>query len=380
MDIMAGESVDRSLMNRIVVNVCRIPVAVCFIFSGFVKAVDPVGTCIKFQDYLLAFGKYGVIPEDILLIAAGLLAAMEFMLGIYMLFGVYTRGTVIMLLAVMCVFTPLTLYIALNNPVSDCGCFGDALVLTNWQTFWKNVFLLAMIIVLLVGHRYIIPFISEKRAWMVTLVTAVLIFQFIRSNIRDLPIFDFRPYKVGTDLRAAVLEGKDARMADFMLMDDDFDDMTFTVLENPGYTFLVVASHLEDASDENADLIDDLYDYCTENGYAMYGLTASGSDAVAEWVENTGAEYRFLRADEIPLQTMIRSNPGLVLLKDGVIEAKWSHGNIPDDAELSAPMDRLERQNPELSIGWVRGVWVLMMFLLPYVLILLIDIYKLNLQ
>ena len=369
---MSSTKGDRTY-RKVAVNFCRLLLAACFIFSGFVKAVDPTGTQIKLQDYMYAFGMGSLVDSGVLLVLAGVLAGFEFLLGIYMLFGIFRRGTTLMMLLMMLVFTPLTLYLAIKNPVTDCGCFGDALVLTNWQTFGKNVVLLVMAVYTTICCRYIVPAISEKRMWMVSVVTAVLMLQFIRTNVRDLPVFDFRPYKVGTDLRSAVLSGRDRSFDDFLLMDSQFDDMTFDILEDKGYTFLLVASHLEEASDENADLMDDLYDYCRENGYAMYGVTASGQEAIEEWCANTGAEYRFLIADEIPLQTMVRSNPGLVLLHDGVIEAKWSHNNIPGDDQLSAPLEELHRANPLMTGTVAKAIWVGLMFLLPYLLILLLD-------
>jgi len=364
---------EKKTYRSVAVNFCRLLLAVCFIFSGFVKSVDPTGTQIKLQDYLYAFGLGDLFEPSTLLIAAGLLAGFEFLLGVYMLFGIYRRGTTLLMLLMMVVFTPLTLYLALKNPVTDCGCFGDALVLTNWQTFGKNVVLLIMAIYTTICYRYIAPLISEKLMWMVSVVTAVLMLQFIRTNVRDLPVFDFRSYKVGTDLRSAVLGGRDRSFDDFLLMDNRFNDMTFDILEDEGYTFLLVSSHLEEASDENADMINDLYDYCRDNGYQMYGVTASGSGEVEEWCANTGAEYRFLNADEIPLQTIVRSNPGLVLLKDGVIEAKWSHNNIPDEKQLCAPLEQLQKANPMMVGTVAKAVWVGLMFVLPYLLILMLN-------
>lgn len=355
----------------VAVNISRIIVAAVFIFSGFVKAVDPVGTQIKLQDYMTAFGIGGFMTSDILLTAC-ILAGIEFLLGIYMLFGVYRKGTSVILLIMMLLFTPLTLYLALKNPVSDCGCFGDALVLTNWQTFIKNVVLLLLIILLVWKSRLIAPLVGDRRSWLVTLATVLLIGHFMLSNIRDLPVFDFRPYKVGTDLRKAVLESPDGTFDDFYLMSPEMEDCTEEILGSRGYTFLVVAPHLEEASEDHADMINDLYDYCTDAGYNMVGITSSGSEQVEKWNYNTGASYRFMHADEIPLETMIRSNPGIVVIKDGVIQEKWSHFNIPRDEQLPGRMEQLKHASP-----WAaghKGLLVALYFILPYLLILLIDL------
>lgn len=353
------------------VNISRLLVAACLIFSGFVKAVDPVGTQIKIQDYMSAFGIGGLTSSDVL-IAACVLAGFEFLLGVYLLFGIYRHGTSVCLMAIVSAFTALTLYLALKNPVSDCGCFGDALVLTNWQTFCKNLFLLVLSIHILVSEDRIRPLIRERRSWLVTLVTVLLIGHFMFSNIRNLPVFDYRPYKVGTNIREAVSKGDD-RFGDFFMMDDAFDDQTEVILNSPGFTFLLVSPFLEEASQENIDLINDMYYYCKDAGYPMYGVTASGIDEIEHWKDVTYGEYDFLQADDILLKTMIRSNPGVVVLRDGVIAAKWSDWNIPLDSHQSVRMEQLGKAHPLLSVRYVRNTFIAFYFILPYLLVLLID-------
>lgn len=362
-----------SVSWKVTVNICRFLLAACFIFSGFVKAVDPVGTQIKIQDYLSAFGHGMPMQSDVLLIAC-LLAGFEFFLGVYLLLGIYRDEMTVTLLVVLVCFTSLTLYIALKNPVSDCGCFGDALVLTNWQTFYKNIFLLLLAIILLIGKRYVIPLISERVAWVALIITITLPGHFMLSNIRELPMFDFRPYKVGTDLRKSVLEGRDSRYADFSLMGNDMDDMTESVLSAEGYTFLLISPYLENASQENIDRINDLYYYCLEGDYPMYCVTASSEGWISQWREITCAEYEFLRSDEIPLQTMIRRNPGVVVLKDGVIYAKWSDSNMPLDFDSFAKMENLDWKHPVLRSAFVKWTFTVIYFVLPYLLLLLADV------
>ena len=364
------------LSLKVLVNFCRIILGAVFMFSGIVKAIDPVGTQIKMTDYLLAFSMGDTVLDSTLLILAGLLAGLEILIGAYMLLGVFQKGSSLIVLIFMIIVTPLTLYLAIENPIEDCGCFGDALVLTNWQTFSKNVFLLLLAVFVFWFRSLIVPFVNEKRQWLVLLVMSVIIIKFITMNISNLPILDFRPYKVGTDLYAGVVENRDPEMHDFFIFNQDMDDVTAQVLSNEGYSFLVISPHLESASENNLDLLDDVYDYCEHYGYPIIGLTSSGQRAIREWAEDTGAQYRFLHCDEIPLQTMIRSNPGLVLLKDGVIVNKWSHSRIPSDEELSAPLD-------EIPIGSIpsgnpmRTPWgVALLFILPLFLVVLIDKIK----
>ena len=369
-------NIKRSLPARISVSFCRVLVGVVFMFSGTVKAVDPVGTQIKLTDYMGALGMNITLPDSTLLIMACILAGMELLLGIYMTMGAYIRGTSLLLSLFLLVMTPFTLYLALANPVEDCGCFGDAVKLSNWQTFWKNVFLLALTLYVFIRRRLSVPFAHEKIQWVLTLVSMILIIKFMVSNIKYLPAIDFRPYKTGTDLRRGVLQGENPGMADFFIMDSNLDDVTPDILNEPGYTFLVVSPHLESANERNIDLIDDIYDYCRRWGYRMYGLTSSGSGAVHEWTENTGAEYGFLHCDEIPLETMVRSNPGLVLLHDGVLVNKWSYLNIPDETRLSGPLDVIEAGKVPAPDPMRTPLGIALLFLLPMLIIGLISLVK----
>ena len=361
----------------VLVNFCRVLLGLAFMFSGIVKAIDPVGTQIKLTDYLYAFGMGGTVLDSTLLILACILAGFEILIGSYLAVGAFGKGSSLLMLIVMSVFTPFTLYLALTNPVEDCGCFGDALVLTNWQTFYKNVFLLVLAVLVFVWRKLIKPFVDSRRQWMVTLIVTVIAIRFMTGNITNLPVLDFRPYKVGTNLRAEILDSiKNPALADFCIMDDDMNDVTPDVLGDPGYTFLLVSPHVEDASENGLDLIDDVFDYCSHYGYNMIGVTSSGTEDIRLWTENAGADVRFMFCDEVPLQTMVRSNPGLVLIKDGVIVNKWSYSSIPSDEEFSAPLD-------EIAVGRVpdpdplRTPWaVAMLFVLPLLMIVLIDKIK----
>jgi DoxX. len=374
---MGNEVKKKDLPIKILVNFCRVLLGVTFLFSGVVKAIDPVGTQIKLSDYLMAFGMGGTVLESTLLILACLLAGFEILIGSYLTVGAFYRGSSLIALVMMVILTPFTLYLAMENPVEDCGCFGDALVLTNWQTFGKNVFLLLLALIVFIKKKKIVPFVNERRHWVVTLVVTLIAVRFMVGNIKGLPVLDFRPYRVGVDLRSEVLGSvKNPGMTDFSLMDDDMNDVTEEILMDTGYTFMLVSPHLEDASDSGLDLIDDVFDYCANWGYKIIGVTSSGTEAIRQWTENAGAEIHFLFCDEIPLQTMVRSNPGLVLIKDGVIVNKWSYFTIPPDKELSAPLD-------EISVGRIpepdpmRTPWaVALLFVLPLLMIVLIDKFK----
>ena len=354
-------------MRKIAVNVCRLVLAVAFILSGFVKAVDPLGTQYKIHDYLTAWGLASVVPDFVTLAVSVVQSSAEFFLGICLLFAIRRRLVSLIVLILMVVMTLLTLWLAIANPISDCGCFGDALVLTNWQTFWKNVVLLAAAIVV---RRYPLDMgriISRSNQWIVMNYSAFFILVIIAGrSLYTLPQFDFRPYHIGTNLREGwqrMIEGEDSPYAEFFIESmDEGEDITEQVLQDQGYTFLLVSPHLEQADDSQLDELnrlyeyphleqaDDsqldelnrLYEYSQEHGYRFYCLTASGQRGISRWQDITGAEYPFCLTDETTLKTVIRSNPGLLLLKDGVIIQKWSHNALPTAEETSGPLEASE--------------------------------------
>lgn len=364
------------LPGKVLVNFCRIILGAVFMFSGIVKAIDPVGTQIKLSDYLYAFEMGGIMLDSTLLIVACILAGFEILIGAYLVVGAFYKGTSFIILVLMFLLTGFTLYLAITNPVEDCGCFGDAVVLTNWQTFYKNVFLLLLAIIVFWFRSKIVPFVSPKRGWLVFLIMIAIIIKFMSSNIKELPVLDFRPYKVGTDLCARVLEERDPEVNDFSVFDEDMNDVTQDILSYNGYTFLVVAPHLESTIENNLDLLDDIYDYCLHYGYRIIGLTSSGTQVIHKWSEETGTQYEFLYCDDVPLQTMVRSNPGLVLLKDGVIINKWSHSNIPSDQELTASLDNIWVGSVPSPSPMRTPLAVALVFMVPLLLIVIIDKFR----
>ena len=364
-------------MKRVVVNICRLLLAAVFILSGFVKAVDPRGTQYKIEDYLLAWHMNGVLPDIAILLLSVGLSVMEFSIGIFLLFAIRRRLTSRLAVIMLGVMTPLTLWLALTNPVSDCGCFGDALVLTNWQTFWKNVVLLCAAIVVVCWPLQMFRFVSRSNQWIVVNYTILFILAIAGWSLYDRPQFDFRPYHIGTNLRDGwlrAMEGEDLPYLDFYLerVDND-EDITEEVLNDEGYTFLLISPHLEQADDSQLDQINQVYEYAQDNGCAFYGMTASGQQAIGHWCDITGAEYPFCQTDEIPLKTIIRSNPGLLLLKDGVIINKWSHNMLPDEADLNEPLATSELgQLPDDSV-MRRIIMLLLWFVLPLSLLTIAD-------
>lgn len=189
-------------LEPVLVVLARLVVGATFAFSGFVKSIDPAGTSLKIREYLEAFDLDFALP--IAFFIAVCLGVYELILGVNLLFGSYRRVTSVLLFLTMLVMTPLTLYLALANPISDCGCFGEALYLTHWQSFAKNVVLLLLSIVLLLGNRRIRS-IYHKEIQPLTLY--FVLFYAVGISMYAYyyqPILDFRPYKEGTDIKAAL--------------------------------------------------------------------------------------------------------------------------------------------------------------------------------
>ena len=405
----------------VVTTVCRFVLAVVFIFSGFVKAIDPLGTQYKIQDYLDAFGWTGVFPESVPFIAAALLGMLEFCLGVYLFFGIRRIIAPRAVVAVMAIMTPLTFWLAWDNPVSDCGCFGDAVVLTNWETFGKNVVLLAMSLVVLKWRRRIFPLATTRFDWLIALYGFLYILCMAVYCYRHLPVFDFRPYYVGADIRqgmsipegeeptefetrfvlqkdgvekeftlenypdstwtfvdsrtVVMKQGYEPPIHDFsMIRYDDGEDITEQVLADEGYTFFLVAHQLGQANQSRMDLINELYDYSLEYGYAFYCLTSSSDEDILKWQEDTGAEYPFCLMDNITLKTMVRFNPGLMLLKKGKVVGKWSIIDIPDEYQLAGPLEQLPIGEANRQSFVYRLIGVFVWFAFPLFLMCMADL------
>lgn len=409
------------IIQGVVANTSRFLLAASFIFSGFVKAVDPLGFQYKIQDYLTAFGMASWFPSFFPLLGGITLSAIEFFVGISLFFG--TRRTLASSLALMLmiVMTPLALYLAIFDPVADCGCFGDAWILTNWETFGKNVILSLAAIAAFRYRTMLIRFISVKMAWLVSLYTLFFVFSLSFYCLDRLPVLDFRPYKIGknipegmttpegakpsvyesifilekngekkeftldnypdstwtfVDTRTKLKEkGYEPPIHDFSMMDlRTGDDITEEVLTDMGYTFLLVAHRIEEADDSNIDLINEIYDYSVEHGYKFYCLTSSPEEQIELWKDKTGAEYPFCQMDDITLKTMVRSNPGLMLIKNGTILNKWSDEDIPDEYVLTGKLENLSLGQQKMVSDVHTVGYVFLWFIIPLLLVLGLDI------
>ena len=402
------------------VNVCRFVLAVTFIFSGYVKAIDPLGTLYKLKDYAAAMSLNGLLPDWALVGVAIALGALEFALGVFMLFAVRRHVVSRITLAFMTAMTALTLWIFVADPVKDCGCFGDALKLTNGETLLKNIVLIAFAALVAWRPADMARFISRSNQWIVRYYTVAYIVITSVYCLYTLPIFDFRPYHVGMNIKQGMeipegaeqpefestfllrkngetreftldnypdstweyvdtrtvqtKKGYEPPIHDFALTScDTGEDITEQVLTKRGYTFLLVSPRLAVADDSNFGDIDQIYEYAEENGADFYCVTASANDEIERWRDLTGAEYQFCNADETTLKTMIRSNPGLMLLKDGTIIGKWSHNALPQTDDLTAPLQQLAIGKAQNDSTTERLLIVLLTFFLPLSALTLAD-------
>ena len=374
-----GLRTKKSTLCTVLMNICRVLLALVLVASGFVKAVDPKGTMYKLQEYLSALS-IDMFSNEWLLLFASILAAGEFLLGLFILMGVYRRFVASLSFVVILFFTLLTSYIAFFNPISDCGCFGDALVLSNEMTFAKNLFLLLLAAVVFFGRRRFVCNVSSRNRWSVVLYSIFYIVVVEGLSLVHVPVIDFRLYKVGADLRELTtalpdaykalslyecggerryfaedtipggdwnfvetvsvvdVKGREAVINDFSILDWNSDyDVAHDILADTGYVCLVVSEFVEEASVNRIDRVNDLYDYCLENGLQFYMATASGEEEMELWQKRTGAEYSLHWADKMSLRNMTRANPGLLLIKDGVIKGKWAVSDIPEPQQLFNP-------------------------------------------
>lgn len=386
-------------------RIAQILLGLTFIFSGFVKAVDPLGTTYKIEDYLSAFAEMGgalapLFENAMVLatVAAFVLIAFEFTLGVMLVANVWRKLTSWLTLAFMCCVTPLTLWIALTNPVSDCGCFGDALVLTNWQTFWKNIVLLALAIAIVWGGRK-----AERRKGgeaerltqgLIAGGAAVIVILFMVWTLYHLPVIDFRPYKIGNNIpeqmeipEGAEVDQYEIRLVyadengkeqeftlqdypkdstwhfvrqnsklikkgyvppihDFELMNMDYEDITWDILESETPVTLVVMYDLDKTNLKQMEKVTQLYYQCLNNQEPFYILTGASDARIEEFCYQVEQQYNtldgrasnrltpfnhwesvFCTADPVMLKTIVRANPGVIVVQNGNVIDKYNIRN-----------------------------------------------------
>ena len=384
-----------SLLNKfpIITHISRIAVGGLFIFSGFIKANDPLGFSYKLQEYFEVFkadSGLGIFESfaHIALPLAILLCVSEMALGFMLLVGYKRDLTLWLLFTQIAFFTFLTFYSACYNKVTTCGCFGDFLVLKPWTSFWKDVALLILIALLISGKESIDNLFSEMITMSLTAIAIILSFAFPIYAYRNLPPLDFRAYKIGDNIKTNMQAGADYKPAeyesgfiyenlktgeqkhfdmknypwadtlnwkwiatdnilihdainppkivDFSITNLDGEDIKDSVLNNKDYMFLLVCYDLTKTEDDETlhAKINDLYKLADGEHIKMLALTAGDAKQIDDYKHKHQAMYDFANADGIVLKTMVRANPGLILIKDGTVIMNCHHNNFPTYSDV----------------------------------------------
>lgn len=402
-------------------NIFRLLVGAVFIFSGFVKGIDPLGSHYKFIEYFHAFGLSWFSFSSLFLSFA--LSLTEFLIGICLFLNIKQKWASWGALLFLIFFTLLTFILAIKNPVTDCGCFGDAVTLSNWETFGKNLILLLMTLCIFSYRKKytsVFNFLEQT-----VILTGSFIFMFCIEcySFRHLPILDFRPYAIGINIpesmtppegapadeyeitlryknkntgeikefdeqtypwqdtlnwefsssdQKLVKKGYQAPIHDFTVEHPQYGDITEAILQDGNYTFLMVSTQIGKASSEAWEKLNRLAEYAHKNGYRFYGLTASGPDEVQAIKKKYGIGFEFCFTDEIQLKTIIRSNPGLLLLQKGTIIDKWGHRDLPEAAQLEGkdPLSYCLQEQQGITDKYViYSLCLLYLFLLAFYLV-----------
>lgn len=413
---------------KIAIELSRWIVAITFIFSGFVKLIDPRGFEYKLQDYLISLGMPELFP--VALPFAITLSTLEFTLGVFLLLGIYRKYTTRILLAFMLVMTPLTLWVALKNPVKDCGCFGDAIVISNWATFLKNIVLSICAILLLLYSNRLHQFFKLQRIINIAAIYTLIfgLFFGIYNVIND-PVIDFRPYKTGSNIAEKmythskntdvyentfiyekngeqrefteqnypwndstwtfvemksrlIKSGEQPEIEDFSILRLQYDndkqtyielnDITDSILQDSRYVFLSISHNLNELNGRSLNRLKAVNTYADIYGYPFYLLTASTPDEIRNWEKRVQSGFTFCNADERMLKTIIRTNPGLILLKHGTIINKWDRNSIPSEKQLDMPLS----QSKLGEIGNVKNQNIRVITLLAILLFVPLGILK----
>ena len=370
--------------------ISRLLVGLLFIFSGIVKAIDPMGLAIKLQDYFVVFEDSFGLPftvfSGIALMLAFFMCALEVLLGIALIIGYKQRSFGWVLLIMIIFFTWLTGFSAITGKVTDCGCFGDAIPLTPKQSFIKDLILLVFIAFIFMKRKAISSFLPSKGGVFVSYGAGVISLLISMWAYMHLPIIDFRAYKIGNNIvekmndgipdviettlvytnkltgedkkfsmkeipqdtnwvwkdtdNKIIIEGRLPSIHDFVLTDDDGNEMTDLIISNPNAVLLVIVQDVSNSNKGSFDKINKLVSTAKEHEIEIRGITSSSYEGLDPFRHEVQASFGFLYADATVLKTMIRSNPGLMLLKDGVILGKWHYNDVPSFEEISNSLNR----------------------------------------
>lgn len=395
--------------------ISRIFVGLVFVFSGFVKAIDPTGFAIKLEEYFLAFNLEFLLATVLPL--SVLAAAAEVMIGLNLLIRTRMCFTAWVLMLFMSFFTVLTLILALTNPVSDCGCFGEAVILTNWQTFWKNIIIDLPTVVIFLYRRKYQPISTPLTEWALVILNIAASVAISVYCLLHEPVMDFRPYSIGTHIpdemiipegapldqyetilvyekdgvkkefaednypwqdttwkwvetkQNLISKGYEPPIHDFSITSAEGFDLTEQVLNETWPVLLIISPKLENASTEGMQKLNELTMKGNALDFQVICLTSSSTDAINAFKATYAPAFEICTADETTLKTIIRANPGLLLLNQGTITGKWHYRDAPEPATLKQNMLPIALTAQNVTRERMSVIIIALLMLLVYVTI-----------
>ena len=400
------EKDNRSVITILLVWLFRFLVGATFIVAGWAKAIDPWGTIYKVEEYFTVWGLY--VPREITLALAVILAICEFSVGVLVFLGSMRRASVWLAAAFMVVMLPLTAYIAIADPVSDCGCFGDFIILSNHATFGKNIVLSAMIVYLMLRNDRVKGVYIPAVQWLVFIGALAYSSSLAFMGYRYQPLIDFRPYpngskfvytdaeespdntmfiyeKDGVTQRFAMTELPDSTwtyvdmetLADdngrALVIYDDGEEITGDILDGVGMQLFLAVPDPGTHYLTRARLANELARFVTVHGGTMTGLVAADGDNLRAWEQLALPEYPVYSAEDTALKELVRGDAGLIFVRDGEIMWKRNLASVNHDvihAMSSDGTDFLDDEKPEdgarlhlwLSLGFL--VWLAIIYIL----------------
>ena len=368
-----NERISNNPINKVIVVLLRIIVGGTFIFSGFVKCVDPMGSVYKFHEYIAVLGLNNLLGSEVVLAFA--IPILELMLGVMIFTGCLRYGSLFAAMGFMGVMLPLTYFLAKTNAVPDCGCFGDAVILTNWQTFWKNVALTAAILYLLFHNKSVPSLYGPAIQWVVMLLTFILGLSLAYMSYSTQPLLDFRPFKVGSKIGSQLspvgendfvyIYEKDGVQHEFVIdsipdeedgwefvdrkkttpdlspaqkaelaslsIYDEGTDVTEEVIDTTSNQMLILMPDFQRVNKAYAFVLNDLAKACSERDAQLCVITPALHQEVEQWKDLTSPTYPIYGGDDSEIKMLARGNPAVVYVEHGIIAWKRTLSSLKTD-------------------------------------------------